>query len=319
MASTPRANVSSSNNERFTITAGEYSFPPPLPPPTPNANKFSQSTNSSVAGVIITPPSTATTTVNYNAPATTTTVSRFATVSDFHELIAQEVYVDFVRLRFLAFHGIPSSTSSGGGGADETSSSSSSLRGTVWKLLIPKMLQEFEFHHSSLEENPVSIPNPQISSLSTGSSSSTSTSSSSFTEIAKSIRETLDVYQQEESFFRRLSIRNKMEKSCLQYISNRANHSASFVLRDPKILVYLYGPFLYVTKGRTESAELMFGMFMEMLEEHNKPKFVELNFKKFMTLFRSQFPKLCAHFEDEELDARKWVSFPRLCLVSYWS
>jgi hypothetical protein len=197
--------------------------------------------------------------------------SRFATASDFAELISQEVSVDIDRLKFLAFHGIPDER------GDQT------LRGDVWKVLIPNLYSAFAASASLDHEETVPSASP---------------------ETAKWIRDALDMYQPEEPFFRRPTIRSRMEKVCVQYF---LDHPSSVAGRDPKMLIHLFAPFAYTSKKGT--SEELFFMFMEMLERHNTFEVKEKSFRRFMSLFRSQIPKLCAHFEDEEVDSRKWVSY----------
>jgi len=195
--------------------------------------------------------------------------TRFAASSDFAELISQEVYVDLERLRFLALHGVPEDRDQ-------------SLRSSVWKILLPTLSAGFDLTPTPPRED-ASLPGD--------------------VETAKLIREALDVYQLDEPFFGRGSVRSKIEKICSQYHSDHPNGFAS---RDPKLLVYLYGPFIFTC--RRSGSEQMFYMFMEMLERHNTFEAKEKSYRRFMSLFRAQLPQLCAHFEDEELDPRKWVS-----------
>jgi hypothetical protein len=202
---------------------------------------------------------------------------RFAAANDFTELIAQEVYVDVDRLRFLAFHGIPDDRDQ-------------SIRGSVWKILIPRLRSSLQVTIGDLREE---------SSYASG------------METVKLIRDALDAYQPEEHFFQRPGIRSRMEKVCVQYYSE---HPTGMAARDPKILIHLFGPFVY-TSRRSDSEGLFF-TFMEMLELHNTFEVKEKSFRRFMSLFRSQLPQLCAHFEEEELDPRKWVSNPRIQIAN---
>ena len=206
--------------------------------------------------------------------------TRFANASDFAELISQDVYVDVERLRFLSFHGIPDDRDN------------QTLRGTVWRILLPKLLSGFETISS--------VPVDNVAALSTATTN---------VETAKAIRDLLE--QLDEPFFRKSSVRSKMEKVCIQY---HADYPNGFASHDPKLLVYLYAPFMFTS--RRSEPEHMFAMFMEMLERHNSFSIKERSFRRFMSLFRSQLPRLCAHFEEEELDPRKWVTGWHQCLFA---
>lgn len=194
--------------------------------------------------------------------------STFAGPEDFIELIAHEVYVDLERLRFLSFHGVP----------DE-------LRGPVWHLLLPNM-----GHHTAMSLRRLS------------SQKFTRPADPSFSKL---IRDAIDTYCPEEELFRRVGIRERIEKILTQYY---VNHPDSFARRNPKLLVSVIGPFVYTFGKQKVECELSWFKFMQMLEYHNEPHVKQRHFSRFMTLFRTHLPQLSSRFDEEEMEPRRWVA-----------
>lgn len=176
-------------------------------------------------------------------------------------LLTAPSFLDVERLRFLSYHGVP----------DE-------LRGTVWKILIPKLCANVSFGEDEAPQSKMTKA-----------------------EIAKIIKDSAATYQLEEPFFRKPVVREKLEKYALNYYETRRWETNT----KPELVVHYLGPFLYTL--RKNDVEPCFLTFMEALDAHNSTANKERCFRKFMSLFRSELPQLCAFFEDEELEPRRWV------------